>query len=275
MSSRRCGYCFNYGHNRTTCEQFTAIYKRDAEVEAANNKNKKSEAFELTIYDRYCQQEYAKRIKADVLLDGTPYEGNRITPRSSSIRTCSYCGHSGHNRRRCEEFQKETVRCIEGTKAYRKALKKQITGSGWGIGALVKFREEVYMITSVNWSKPSVLTITRHDSSMMLTHINHTLPAYQRTRYMAFPPLENENVPAYIKKELEWAIEALEQQYDYFNGSESRTAYTLLSGVDTFDFPVGWEDRMVTVDEVEGLKKHLKDMQSSEKYENQWEAKHG
>lgn len=274
MSSRRCSYCFNYGHNRTTCEQLTEVCKRDAESEAKNNKDKKSEAFELTIYDRYCQQEYAKRIKSDTLLDGSPFEGARIV-RQHSIRTCSYCGHSGHNRRRCEEFQKETVRCIEGTKAYRKALKKQVAGSGWGIGALVEYRNEVYMVTSVDWDQPSVLTITSHDSSMMLTHINHTLPSYQRTRYMSFPPLEKKNVPAYLKKAFDWAVEAIETKHESFYNNEYRNNYTLLSGVDTFDFPAGWEDRMVTLDQVDRLKKHLKEAQTSDKLENQWEAKNG
>lgn len=271
MSRRRCSYCYGYGHNRTTCEQLTEVYKRDAEGEVKNNKGRKDE---LTVYDRYCQREYAKRIKSDTLLDGTPYEGTRLARRRST-RTCSYCGKAAHNRRSCEEFQKETVRHIEGTKAYRKALKKQITGSGWGIGALVEYRNEVYMITSVDWNQPSVLTITSHDSSMILTHINHTLPSYQRTRYMSFPPLEKKNVPAYLKKAFDWIVRAIETKHESFYNDEYRNNYTLLSGVDTFDFPAGWEDKMVTIDQVERLKTHLKDAQSSDKHNNQWEAKNG
>lgn len=276
MSRRRCGWCYKFGHNRITCQSLTDSHKQSAENEVAENKKQNKKDRSKYGLDHYFQKRYAKRIKSDTLLDGTTYEFYR-QERETSVRTCSFCGNSGHNRRKCELHTEEKQRILRNTKAYRKGLKKQLSNSGWGIGALIQHRDEIYMVTDIDWSIPSILTLPKQNvHCLTLTHIKaSSLPSWQQTRGMALPPLAEEHVTARMKKEIPWIEDVLVHQRQNFWDNEW-SSYKLLSGVESFPFPKGWETKMVNEYDVWDLKEHLKQMTHSEKHNNQWSAKnHG
>ena len=115
----------------------------------------------------YRQQDYAKRIKTDKLLDGTDYE--RVKQGSGSgERRCSYCGVKGHNRRTCDTLKESKQAYITEAIDYRKEMAKTLPAAGIGIGTLMTVeprsragysphgtdrtnRNYLYMVVGLDW----------------------------------------------------------------------------------------------------------------------------
>ncbi len=147
-----CRWCYNKGHNRRTCPEYTESMKERAEAEAESNK-------EHDCHDTWRQEEYAKRIKADVLLDGTPFNCPKQT-NGSGERRCSYCAGQGHNRRTCVPFVGAKQGYLEEAVQYRKDIAKTLPDLGVGIGTLVTVdprygdggdRNHLYMVVGFEW----------------------------------------------------------------------------------------------------------------------------
>jgi hypothetical protein len=150
-----CRWCYNKGHNKRTCPEYTETYKERAEAEFEDNKEFKKER-----RSTWRQEEYAKRIKADTLLNGDPFDrvkqGNGV-----GTRRCSYCAITGHNRRTCEKFGVAKQDYLNDAVAYRKLIAKTISKQGIGIGTLVTIqprygagdfaRNHLYMIIDFEW----------------------------------------------------------------------------------------------------------------------------
>ena len=209
MGRGRCSWCYIYDHNRATCPEYTESVKSSAEHEVERNEGKD---IRIGAYDQYYQREYAKRIKATVLLDGTKLD-KPLRTRRQSTRTCSYCGNAGHNRRKCEEYDAWSENVIKVTSDYRKAIKKQLQGSGWSIGALVQelqqgepVDEGVYMITEVHLDNASFLTMNRYSDHrrmgiVKMININPNPHHYwDKDREINLPPLKPENFPKSVEK---------------------------------------------------------------------------
>ena len=66
--SVRCGYCYRYGHNQTSCEKKTSDYKAAHDRDVAQG-----------VDDSYAISRYKKH----------------IAPRSKKVK-CGYCKEPGH-----------------------------------------------------------------------------------------------------------------------------------------------------------------------------------
>ena len=278
---RHCGYCYGRGHNRSTCEELTKRLKEYAEDEVKVNKiDAKNGVEPLLHYQRY-QKEYAKRIKSTTLLDGTKLD-LPIRSRRKSTRTCSYCGEAGHNRRGCVAFAERKESIIKATSDYRKAIKKQLEDTGWGIGALVSGInrdgevEDVYLVTEINFETPSYLTMFQESEtrerfcSIKLTNINPE-PRYYwtKSRSINLPPLEVSRVPDSVKAICgEYAMNKLTTLHEQFN-----KYYELSSGVETgISFPRGWTGKVAS-SKAAGMEEHFKNIEDNKAWDNRYNAK--
>jgi len=68
--------------------------------------------------------------------------------------------------------------------------------------------------------------------------------------------------------------DVLAQQRQNFHEHEW-SSFKLISGVESFTFPKGWETKMVNEDDVWSLKEHFKQMTHDNKHNNKWSAKYG
>lgn len=275
---RRCGWCYMYGHNRATCPEYTESVKTSAEYEVERNEGKNT----IDLCDQYYQREYAKRTKTTVLLDGTKLD-HPLRTRRQSTRTCSYCGNAGHNRRKCEEYDAWSENVVKVTSDYRKAIKKQLQGSGWSIGALVQElhqgepaeEDSVFMITEVNLNSASFLTMRCYSDSrrrpvIKMVNINPEPNNYwDKQREINLPPLEPENFPKSVKKHFgEKMVETMTKVYDRFPKD-----YALVSGVGSdFEFPRGWTGT-ISSSKAEGIPEHIKEATSDKHWQNRHDAK--
>ena len=249
--------------------------KSSAEWEVQHNKGREI----VGTWDRYHQKEYAKRMKSDTLLDGTKVEKS-AHQRRQSTRTCSFCGHSGHNRRKCEDFARHSEKVIKLTSDYRKAIKKQMKESGWGIGALVQelYRGEVnencstYMIVAVDLDIVSTLSMNRYSNQQPIVKMLNINPNpkydWDKQKEMNLPPLAPENFPKSIDQYSKHLTNTMTEIYKRFPSD-----YKLLSGVeDNIDYPKGWTG-LVSSAAATGLEKDLKEATAPNFYENQRRSK--
>ena len=151
-----CRWCYERGHNRRTCPEYTKRLKERAEAEVKANEDRDDDN-----QGTYSQRDYANRIKADTLLDGTPHEREK-QGNGTGTRRCSYCAKTGHNRTTCVKFVERKQAYLSGVITYRKDIAKTIEKVGLGIGSLVTMqpryerefdegRNHLYLITEVQW----------------------------------------------------------------------------------------------------------------------------
>ena len=275
MGRRRCGWCYGWGHNRATCEEYTKQVKEQADWEVENNKGRER----VGTWDRYHQKEYAKRMKSDTLLDGTKLD-KPISSRRKSTRTCSFCGHSGHNRRKCEDFANHSEKVIKLTSDYRKAIKKQMKDSGWGVGALVQelYRGEVnencstYMIVDMDLDTASMLSMECYSNRQPIVKMININPnpkySWDKEKEMNLPPLAPENFPKSVDRYSEYLTSRLVEIHKRFPQD-----YELISGVeDGIVYPKGWTG-LASSAAATGLEKSLKEATAPNFYENQRRSK--
>jgi len=142
----RCGYCYNQGHNKSSCEAKKQNHK---DLIAAYEKQLADDNF---TYDH--ERIYAKRN-----IERHQAELNKSRNRGKN-RKCSYCQDEGHTRRTCSyrkgDMNDWTEKCI----AAREQFVEGMTAVGFGIGALA-YRKEFYskcvkelvMIEGITWNK--------------------------------------------------------------------------------------------------------------------------
>lgn len=103
--ARRCGYCYDYGHNRRTCP---TIKER---IEANP--------------DSYLARQ----------------EARKKTQRASSPRVCGWCSESGHNKRTCRKLETDRRTKRRQIREWRKKFVSQCQAIGFGVGSLLKLRD--------------------------------------------------------------------------------------------------------------------------------------
>lgn len=116
----RCRYCYEKGHNVRGCE------KLQAEVKANVN--------------GYYHQRYAKYFDS---------EGNKLADKSS--KSCSYCKNTGHTKRTCETKLAHFIHNLNTNAEYRKDWLDFVKSKGLGIGSLVFFHGNQYLVTEINY----------------------------------------------------------------------------------------------------------------------------
>jgi len=107
----RCSECYEIGHSRRTCPEIypdgTPAQKQKKRKEANAEKRRKARA---------------AGIKVD--------------------RKCTYCGETGHQRRKCPTLKKDSKKMVKAALEYRKYIRENLEEMGAGIGALLKVTRE-------------------------------------------------------------------------------------------------------------------------------------
>ena len=146
-----CRWCYQKGHNKRSCPEYTEVLKKRALEEINNGEG----------YDGYWGRQYNKRVKKTGLYaDGTAMSKETIKAATkSSKRRCKYCGSQGHNRRTCPTLKADRAAWVEDQLAWRKKLKAWAEETGYGVGALLKVdrwgESFAWLVTDINWNDVS------------------------------------------------------------------------------------------------------------------------
>ena len=116
-----CGYCYEKGHNRVTCEK----RKENVEKQRLIDPN----SWSVQQYD----QERAAR----------------------KVRSCKYCNNEGHNRRSCELLKEDRKKAYSDCSEWRVSALKAMDELGLGIGSLVLHANEPVLVTGFKWDTGS------------------------------------------------------------------------------------------------------------------------
>ena len=139
----RCGYCYEVGHNKSSCPQKKQNHK---DMIAAYEK----EIAEDNFTDEW-ERNYAQR-----KLDHHKAELNKTANRGKH-RKCSYCKEEGHTRRTCSYRKGDMEDWIDKCLAAREKFIENMTAVGFGIGALGYRKDpwggnrELVMIEHISW----------------------------------------------------------------------------------------------------------------------------
>ena len=275
-----CRWCYEKGHNRRTCPEYTQRIKERAESEVKNNKK-----LEEGSGSTYLQEEYADRTKADQLLDGTPYNREK-QGRSETVRRCSYCAKSDHNRRTCQEFKDCKVKFVERTKLYRELMAETLIKKGIGIGTLMAnpsvFKNEhnsdavnIYMVDRIEWDSISIRSARSVSNVIYLKNINSNEDNYwHRNDRLPFPPphkLLKKNIKVFADDPSDWS--GFKRSEDYWNNDNDYNSTMVVSPIDPKIvkqmIPENWTD-LDTIDKSDVVKEYFDGAQSPDYYDNKW-----
>ena len=273
-----CRWCYNEGHNRRTCPEYTERLKNRAESEVKSNEQYDTDS-------TYQQIDYANRIKADVLLDGTPHEREKQT-NGIGVRRCSYCALTDHNRRTCKEFKESKVKFVERTKLYRELMVETLIKKGIGIGALMaspsvfednptRGEAHMYMVEGIDWDTVTIQGAYRTATVIRLKNINPAIANHWNRRdQLPFPPphkLLKKNIKVFADDPDDF--DGFNRTEDYWNNENSYNSIMIVSPVDPKIvkqmIPEDWTD-YDTIDKSAVVKDYFKDMTSPDYYDNKW-----
>jgi hypothetical protein len=151
-----CGYCYEQGHNKRSCEKYTAailrLYKDHIKQRLEASPQTQSR-YDFAIDSR--RKEYIKRSRLD------PDTGLKIEKhkdpfqfsRTVASMKCSYCSNLGHTRRTCRNLENDRIIFIEATKVFRTNALRTLTATGVGIGSLVIDGDQWGIVTAVRWKE--------------------------------------------------------------------------------------------------------------------------
>ena len=140
----RCGYCYEQGHNKGTCE-----------AKKQNHKDQIVKYKRLIEEDNFAdewQRENIKRFLAN-------HEAQLDTSRNpGKSRRCSYCRENGHTRRTCSSRKGDMKSWSIKTIDAREKFVDNMVGVGLGVGALGYRRvsygsDELTIIQSISWEE--------------------------------------------------------------------------------------------------------------------------
>ena len=128
----RCSYCYEKGHNRTTCPKMREEAAADPNSWAAVKLN---------------------RIKAK---------------RKATVRLCSYCSEPGHTKRTCSQKPIDAEKLNLANRVWRSKLIESLTEAGIGVGSLLRVKdtrasytlieEDLLLVVDIDWEKTTVDT---------------------------------------------------------------------------------------------------------------------
>lgn len=137
----RCGYCYEVGHNKSSCPQ-----------KKQNHKDQIAEYEKQLAGDNFTddwERNYAQR-----QLDRHKEQLNKTVNRGKH-RKCSYCKDEGHTRRTCSFRKGDMNNWVDECIAAREKFAESMTAAGFGIGALA-YRKDMY-----NSDKKELIMIER------------------------------------------------------------------------------------------------------------------
>jgi hypothetical protein len=265
-----CRWCYNQGHNRRTCPEYTERLKERAEAEVENNKNRDDDN-----QGTYSQIDYANRIKADTLLDGTPHEREK-QGNGTGTRRCSYCASKGHNRRTCKKFGVAKQDYLKDAIKYRKDISKTIAKQGIGIGSLITIeprhgswdedRNYLYMVVGFDWD--------------IITH-RTGIDGYRAIQLKSLDadfegnPYRNEQIPFPKPYNHKDDPDVQDWQQQYANSDKYWEKITVVSKIPTKTIeaivPSGWYDKKNNIEKSDYFKNYFKDARHSEYWDNYYD----
>lgn len=144
----RCGYCHHEGHNRRGCAKLTEELKknylrciwlaaswRSGAVTGPATYTAERQEHEADYYDQ-CAETQRKRYLSRTNIDLATGKGVAKEERQSSKR-CSYCRHSGHDRRKCENLANDYKILTYQIKKDRAEAAGILRDEGIAVGSLV------------------------------------------------------------------------------------------------------------------------------------------
>lgn len=143
----RCGWCYQTGHNKRSCPEYTEILKQRALNEIQGGEG----------YEGYWGKMYNKRARAEGLYaDGTKMSAEAVASKKQ-VRRCKYCNKQGHNRRTCPTLVADTKNFVTDQIDWRGKIQAWAQETGFGTGALLKVDRwgdcHAWLITGVNWNE--------------------------------------------------------------------------------------------------------------------------
>jgi hypothetical protein len=135
----RCGVCWERGHNKRSCPEYTERLQR--EFDGYQNRIRNGESDNSHIQHR------VERL-AVVLGKRTgtnPLSGEAIVKRGP-VRKCSYCKHKhgsysekglGHTRRTCPDMKADKIEAVRINGLYREGILETFRQAGIGVGSLI------------------------------------------------------------------------------------------------------------------------------------------
>ncbi len=141
----RCRVCYESGHNKRTCPEWTERLRKGAQRELDHGEG----------LEGYWGRQYAKRTGEYV--DGTSAKELKQGRRDAGQqRRCTYCGTQGHNRRSCPTLKTDTATYIASLHDYRRRIVADMGERGMSVGSLLlseRWGEKfLVLIDRVNWS---------------------------------------------------------------------------------------------------------------------------
>jgi hypothetical protein len=166
MSQNRCGYCWNYGHNRTTCPSMKKNYE---EAVAKQNTDE-----DLTYRQSRALQEYPT-----------------IQAKKKVGRRCSYCYGGGHRITTCSSRKKHIAQYEQLRTIWQEQVTCVLKKHGIGHGAIVT--EEVWKSINNTYEKvrqPFMVVNLNPDALGIIDlvrYVSHT----ENPHRMSCVPLDN------------------------------------------------------------------------------------
>ena len=174
--SVRCSYCYDVGHNRTTCP------KRKERVRQLRQGGST---------EHWLVKE----------------EDRRIAAKNSKTKTrrCSYCGETGHNRRSCSELGMAKRTFQKYQSRFRNAIFNDMMDRGLGVGAIIQLTSRDYdydvreyvdnkvfrIVTGINWKGINVNeTYQRYGTSAIISLPLDNLVKQSGWTHVAYPATE-------------------------------------------------------------------------------------
>ena len=158
--SVRCSYCYEMGHNRTTCPERK---KRVRQLRQAGDTG------------HWMVRE----------------EDRRIAAKNSKTKTrrCSYCNEAGHNRRSCSELGMAKRTFQKYQSRFRNAIFNDMMDRGLGVGAIIKMTSREYDYDIRDYKDVEVHRIV-HQFIWKNFNVNELYKRYGGTVIVSLP-LEN------------------------------------------------------------------------------------
>tara|TARA_R110000822_G_scaffold38943_4_gene107403 strand:- start:898 stop:1665 length:768 start_codon:yes stop_codon:yes gene_type:complete len=134
----RCSFCYDAGHNKSSCSKYTAKIERKREIDP--------ESYDVRVYD-------AKKAKRKASAKG---------------RKCSYCSGASHNRASCSELRANILISQAKNAAFRQVIYERMKGLGIGVGTIVSGDRHTARVdpddySSATFRNPHVITVINWD----------------------------------------------------------------------------------------------------------------
>ncbi len=159
--ARRCGWCYEKGHNKRTCPSYTNFLK--------GHYDQSKRASSAVYYKEILEQ------RGIDPATGKPLTSKQKTSRpeyTKQKRLCRYCGEPGHNARTCKLLKADKAMVGEFEREYKMEMYAKVTKENHfpTMGSILNFTgrdydygkgyfevNELYVVTGFDWSQLNLI----------------------------------------------------------------------------------------------------------------------